>query len=123
MEIEYWSKEIYYFVGAESVAAESINPQLGQKIYRVWGDEASPYGRSWTRTDPDTIPNYRNEAGLPNENTGRFVSEGTLSNLQGVEQRSAIPLYDNICGLDEVVVPDPEEKIELENVSGMNPPF
>jgi len=105
-----------------SVINESA-PQIGQKVYRVWGDEAGPYGRSWTRTNPGDIPDYRNQAGLPNQNTGRFVTEGRLLDVGGVEQRSAIPLHGNVGGLDEILIPQPQAQIEIEGVSGMNPSF
>ena len=115
--------------GRELVAGSGVKtlengvPQIGQKVYRVWGDEAGSYGRSWTRTDPSTIPNYRSEAGLPNQNTGRFISEGKLTNTQGVQGRNALPLHGYPGGLDELLIPHPREQIELENVSGMNPKY
>lgn len=66
------------FSKTQYVTKGAANP--GDKIYRVWGDGAGPNGRSWSRTDPRTVENYRDSAGLPNQNSGRFVTEGTLTN-------------------------------------------
>jgi hypothetical protein len=96
---------------------------LGDKVFRVWGGEAGPNGRSWTRTDPLTVPGFRDAAGLPNQNSGRFVSEGRLTSTEGVKTRGALELHGNKGGLDEVVVPHPESQIQLERVSGANPEF
>jgi hypothetical protein len=73
--------------------------------------------------NPGEVPNYRNTAGLPNQNSGRFVSEGTLNNNAGVQMRPAVPLDGNAGGLPEVIVPNPETQIDLHRVSGVNPPF
>lgn len=50
-------------IGAANKASKSV-PKPGDKAYRVWGDEAGAYGRSWSRTDPRTVKNYRDAAGL-----------------------------------------------------------
>ena len=102
---------------------ESSAVSSGTKVYRIWGNEAKASGRSWTTVDPRTVPNYRNAAGLPKQNTGRFLSEGTLSDTRGVSLKSADPLHGNAGGLPEVVVPKPESQIMLENVQGLNPEF
>lgn len=64
-------------------------------VYRVWRDEASPYGSSWTRTDPRTVDNFRDTAGLPNQNSGRFVAEGRLVDGSNVGETQAVPLHGN----------------------------
>ena len=89
----------------------------------MWGDGAGANGRSWSRTDPRTVENYRDAAGLPNQNSGRFVTEGTLTNTKGVAQRDALSLHGNKGGLDELVVPDPAKQIRVDRVSGANPEF
>ncbi|NOY84050.1 MAG: hypothetical protein GXO96_04355 [Nitrospirae bacterium] len=104
-------------------APTSEAPKHGDKVYRVWGDGAGPNGRSWSRTDPSTVKSYRNEAGLPDQNSGRFVTEGTLKDTRGVTQREALSLHGNKGGLDEVVVPKPGEQIRVDRVSGVNPEF
>ena len=104
-------------------AVASGAPAVGQRVFRTWGDEAGAWGKSWTRTDPRSVAGYRDAAGLPGRNTGRFVSEGRLTNTEGVLQRRALPLEGKPGGLDEVVIPDPRRQIELERVSGVNPEF
>jgi len=70
-----------------------------------------------------TVENYRDVAGLPNQNSGRFVTEGTLTNTKGVAQRDALSLHGNKGGFDELVVPDPAKQIRVDRVSGANPEF
>ena len=108
------------FVGAKSI---EDRVDAGVHIYRVWGGAAGPWGRSWTTVDPLTVPNYRDIAGLPRQNTGRFLSEGTLRSMEGVIIREALPLHGTIGGLPEVVVPNPVQQIQLLNVMGLNPPL
>ena len=67
----------------------------GTKVYRVWGDRARPNGRSWTPINPGSVPNYRQAAGLPVQNTGRFVSEGIIVDASGIRVQNAIPLHGN----------------------------
>ncbi len=61
----------------------------GGPVHRVWGDGAEAWGRSWTAVDPGAVANYRSVAGLPPQNTGRFVSEGILNSTEGVLPRPA----------------------------------
>lgn len=103
--------------------AEKVAPAVGDKVYRVWGDGAGPHGQSWSRTDPGSVDNYRDAAGLPNQNSGRFVTEGTLVNTEGVTQRTALPLHGNKGGLDELTVPDAANQVRVDRVSGANPEF
>ncbi len=117
-------------------AAENFEraPAIGQRVYRVWGQnpatpdlvpqQSGAWGRSWTRVDPRTVPNYRSAAGLPNNaNLGRFVSEGRLIDPSGITVRDALRIGNNAGGLDELVVPNPVRQIILDNVSGVNPSF
>jgi len=93
----------------------------GETLYRVWGGESSPYGQSWSRINPKSVPNFRNAAGLPDANAARFMSVGTLKNTKGVITRKALPYDGNKGGVDEVLVPDAVKKIELKSVQGINP--
>ena len=95
----------------------------GKTVYRVWGNEAGPHGRSWTTVNPNTVAQYRDAAGLPNQNAGRFVSEGILRNTTGVTHQGATPLHGNKGGLSEVVIPNAQKQVELTRVSGVNPQF
>lgn len=108
---------------AAKVFGSQRTPKLGDKIYRVWGDGAKAGGRFWSRTDPSTVKNYRDVAGLPNQNSGRFVTEGILTNTKGVKQNYAAPLHGNKGGLDELIVPNPNKQIRIKRVSGVNPEF
>lgn len=94
--------------------------QVGKKVYRVWGDDATAWGRSWTTTDPRKVGDYRDLAGLPKENTGRFLSEGIVEDASGIRLKSADPLHGNTGGLPELVIPNPEQQILLQNVQGIN---
>jgi hypothetical protein len=96
---------------------------VGTKVYRVFGENNNPLGLSWTTVDPSTVVNYRAAAGLPNINTGRFVLEGTLVNNSAVTVRSALPLDGNPGGLNEVIIPNAQYKVLLQNASGVNPKY
>lgn len=101
-----------------SKAAETA--EVGTKVFRAWGDGAGPFGRSWTPVDPSTVGDFRSLAGLPDSNTARFISEGTLVDNTGVGVRNALPLDGNPGGLKEFTVPEPAKQIKLERVSGNN---
>ena len=103
-------------LGGDSVGADSFD-----KIYRVYSGDAQAYGHSWSRTDPGSVPNFRDEAGLPDANTGRFVIEGRLVNTDGVIYRPALPCDGNAGGGDEILVPRPHTQIIIDRVSGANP--
>jgi RHS repeat-associated protein len=102
-------------------------------LFRGFGDEgpgfapgkpgSRPFGASWTDVDPRTVPNFRDAAGLPNQNTGRFVIEGKLINRKGVVKTTAKALHGNKGGITEYVVPNPESQIRVTRVEGVNPPF
>ena len=102
-------------------AGKGVN--AGDKVYRVWGGEAAPWGRSWTTVDPRTVSEYRNAAGLPNQNTGRFISEGILQNTDGILIKQADPLHGNKGGFPEAVIPNPQKQVILQKVEGLNPEF
>jgi hypothetical protein len=94
---------------------------VGKPVYRLWGDASGPWGKSWTTVDPRTVPDFRNQAGLPAGNSGRFLSEGVLKDGTGVNQTTATPLDGNKGGLPETVIPNPEKQVDLKNVQGINP--
>lgn len=109
--------------GAADAAKAATGVTEGTTVYRVWGDGAGPNGQSWTTVDPATAGNFRAEAGLPDANTGRFVSEGRLADSTGVTTMTAAPADGNPGGLTEVKIPNPAGQIDLTNVSGANPPL
>jgi len=71
-------------------------PQVGDKVYRVWGGLSQPWGSYWTKVNPALISNYRSIAGLPSSNAGRFVSEGILKSINGVSLSTA-KIIENEC--------------------------
>ncbi|MBL0319079.1 MAG: DUF637 domain-containing protein [Alphaproteobacteria bacterium] len=103
-------------LGSESISA-------GTKIYRVYGENNIPLGQSWTTVDPAGIIDYRNLAGLPDLNTGRFVLEGTITDSTGITIRQALPLDGNVGGLSELLIPNAETQIKIDGVFGVNPKF
>ena len=122
------------FFAAEAVPELEGAASQGTRVFRVWGRDASnpdlaanqsgPWGRSWTRVDPRTVPNYRNAAGLPNDaNLGRFMSVGRLADTTDVVTTTASRIGENVGGLDEVFIPNPEQQVILEEVMGLNPEF
>jgi hypothetical protein len=64
---------------------------------------------------------FRSSAGLPDQNSGRFITEGRLESIDAVKARDALPLHGNVGGMDEITVSHPESQIEVESVSGVNP--
>jgi len=95
----------------------------GTKVFRVFGENNNPLGQSWTTVDPRTVDNFRDAAGLPDVNTGRFVAEGRKTDMSGVSTRSALPLDGNKGGLPEVLIPNAANQVRLERVSGVNQEF
>ncbi len=97
--------------------AAEVNPTVtvpeGSVVYRVWGGQAKELGRSWTKVDPSTVSNYRDSAGLPNQNTGTSMTKGTLVNSQGTTVKPAKALHGNRGGLPEVRVPNPQKQIKV----------
>ncbi|MBI9090105.1 MAG: RHS domain-containing protein [Desulfobacterium sp.] len=90
-------------------------------VYRVYGGKAKPDGFSWTDVDPSTVKTYRDAAGLPDVNTGRFVVEGTAKKTAIIKTRDALPLDGNKGGLNEFII-DPKNVVK-KRVSGVNPEF
>lgn len=96
----------------------------GEKLYRVFGGKAQPFGQSFT-VNLGEIPNdlVRRNLGLFPGNTGRFVMEGTLQDAMGVRVRSALPGPLGEANALEVLVPDASKQINVQRVTGVNPEF
>lgn len=92
-----------------------------QTVYRVFRDEAVALGKSWAPINPNSVANFRNAAGLPNVNTGRFVIQGTVNKADIILKRAALQSTGNKGGLMEYII-DPS-KINIQRVSGVNPKF
>lgn len=69
-------------------------------IYRVYGGQATMYGRSYSLFNPMYIPKYRYLAGLPNVNTGQYLLKGYIPLGQvKIGRLFAAPLDGKIGGL------------------------
>jgi RHS repeat-associated protein len=107
-------------------------PSSGQTIYRVYGGDSKAGGASWSPVRPDSVPSYRDAAGLPSGkwsgvvNSGQYVIEGTLLDpSKVVKTRRALPLDGNTGRLPEYIVPGWQDNgaIRIDRVSGVNPEF
>ena len=96
----------------------------GETVFRTWSSDgaAMPNGRYWTRTDPDSLTNFRDLAGLPNVNKADWTSVGTLKDATGVEVSPATPLDGNIGGLIQLKIPNPVNQVELRYILRNDPP-
>ena len=97
------------------------------KVFRTFGGDSGPGGKSFTPVNPNSVSNFRDAAGLPSggiygTNTARFMIEGTVKEKNILLRRSAIPMDGNRGGLPEIVVKD-ATKVKIKNVSGVNPEF
>lgn len=109
--------------GIRAIFEDVADDLVGSTVYRVLGENNNPLGQSWTRVDPSAVLNYRDAAGLPALNTGRFVIQETITDSTGVTVRLALPLYGNAGGLDEVLIPDAGRRVQINCVSGVNPEY
>jgi len=98
--------------------------QTGTTVYRVFGDGAEAFGKYWTTVNPNTVNDFRTAAGLFPQNTGRFVIEGTITDTTGITVDGAAAGPSGVGGgLTQVIIPNPEEQLIINQVSGVNPPF
>ena len=70
---------------------------------------------------PRTPPNR--PAGLPDANSGRFVSEAIIQDIVDIQVRSALPFNGNPGGLTEYIIPNPNSQLRIIRISGANPEF
>ena len=69
-------------------------------VYRVYGEGASMYGKSYSLINPEYVPFYRNFAGLPEANSGQYLLKGYVPlNEINVGRWFAAPLNGNTGGL------------------------
>lgn len=112
------------FAGLDELDAAKTAAGEGTQLYRVFGNEARGLGNYYTTVNPGTVADFRTTAGLFPGNSGSFVLEGTLKNTEGVIFRGAAPGPGGVGGgLPEVFVPNPATQININRVSGVNPPF
>lgn len=91
--------------------AKTVEEQIA--VYRVFGGDARAQGFSWTPTDPRTVGNFKDAAGLPSggasgfTNTANFMLEGRVKASDVIDSRPALPLDGNTGGLPEYII-DPK---------------
>jgi hypothetical protein len=90
-------------------------------VFRVFGGQSQQAGFSWTPVDPRTVPNFRDAAGLPPENTGEFLVEGVVRPSDILIVRPARPIPPNRGGLTEYVI-NPAN-VRNQRVSPLLPPY
>ncbi len=106
--------------GQSSLAAKSE-----VTVYRAFGGDSRAQGFSWTTTDPRTVSNFRDVAGLPSggasgaTKTADFLIQGKVSPADIIKSRPALPLDGNRGGLPELII-DPE-KMRLNDFSVLKP--
>jgi len=91
--------------------------QVGQKVFRIYGGDSGAFGQSWTPINPNTLGNARNLLGLPNGNSGQFLLEGRILDVEGISARTALPLDGNTGGAVEYLIPNAAKKVALDKVS------
>ncbi len=106
----------------DSWAVESVD-EATQTVYRVHGGDSSPIGTSWTTQDPAEMANPRDELGLPNGNSGEFVSKARVLNEDGVERTIASALDGNSGGAVEWRFPNPSMQLRVESTIEVHPPY
>jgi uncharacterized protein (DUF1501 family) len=95
--------------GIAKVAARKVAKTVEEQIvvYRAFGGSSRAQGFAWTPTDPRTVSNFRDAAGLPSggasggTNTANFMLEGRVKPSDVIESRPALPLDGNTGGLPE----------------------
>jgi len=94
-------------------------------VYRAFGGDSRAQGFSWTTTDPRTVSNFRDVAGLPSggasgaTNTADFLIQGKVSPADIIKSRPALPLDGNRGGLPELII-DPKN-VRLNDFSVLKP--
>ena len=76
------SLESEYEAQSEACSTVGREPAPGVNVYRVFGGNAGPFGRSWTPIDPSEVGAFRAEAGLPDLNNGQYLIQGELTDPQ-----------------------------------------
>ncbi|MCB0397486.1 MAG: hypothetical protein KDD36_12575 [Flavobacteriales bacterium] len=112
--------------GAEGAAVMSeVSESTTQTVFRVFGADARAEGFSWTPTNPTSIPNFRNVAGLPSggasgaTNSAEFMVTGQVKPTNIIQTRPALPLDGNVGGLPEYII-DPKN-VTLTDFSVLKP--
>jgi hypothetical protein len=65
----------------------------------------------------------RNSLGLPNANTGEYVTAARVKDWTGVVARRALSLDGNEGGATEYLFPNPEQQLEHISTTAVEPPY
>lgn len=76
-------------------------PKTGCIVYRIWGGAAAMWGRSWTPQNPATMQDPRDALGLPDTNSGRWLTAAKVISTFGITTQPAEPLDGNRGGAPE----------------------
>jgi RHS repeat-associated protein len=91
-------------------------------VYRVHGGDAAQDGASWTPKNPTEMTNPRDELGLPDGNSGEFVSKAKVLQEPDVIQKAA-ELDGNAGGAEEWKFFNPSEQLRIESTTRVNPHY
>jgi RHS repeat-associated protein len=116
---------LFFGEGEAELATEDAADESGEIVYRVHGGGSDAMGRSWTPTDPTTLDNPRDALGLPDENSGEYLSTARVKDWTGAfgQRATAIPEAGTAGGAPEYVFPNPEQQLEPIGTQPLNPPF
>lgn len=96
--------------GAIGGVTQGMANAFDRNVYRVYGNEAGPYGRSWTTTNPKsmTFDDFNAHVGLPQpKNSGQYATRGLRWSNAGAEYIGASQVGSNPGGGPEIVVSSP----------------
>ena len=112
---------IYYGCLRIMACARFVASTTGITVYRVWGGYSGAAGRSWTPINPMTIVDYANQAGLPPQNFGQYMSVGTIYSMEDISIVSASPIGQNLGGLLEYVINNPQVQVIIQETQYVIP--
>lgn len=117
--------ETWINVGKIAAVVSPIHRMLSRPsvlVFRVFGGRAGQFGRSWTRVDPTNVANYRGAAGLPNANTGEYVTTGVVKVKDINKVTKATPIDGNAGGVDEVIIENAKKAVKVIKTKKVDPP-
>ena len=72
---------------------------VGITVYRVWGGISESDGHFWSPINPFTSTDWTTKAALPLENSGEYLTVGTINSIEGVTIGTASEISPNLGGL------------------------
>lgn len=87
---------------------EGVAPEIN--VFRVSGGDAKADGYSWTPTNPNSVANFRDAAGLPSggesgmTNTAESLTQGMVKPSAIIKTKAADALDGNKGGLSEYII-------------------